>query len=94
MFFLDNYILCVNIVCASGVGCSNRQGINMKKILFASFVSIALVTPAVADGIVTETETVTMVEVVKYNLMHRVMSRLPRLCHVRNRTQSVWRHRR
>lgn len=39
----------------------------MKKILFASFVSIALVTPAVADGIVTETETVTTVEVVKYN---------------------------
>lgn len=39
----------------------------MKKILFASFLSMVIAAPAVADGVVTETETVTTVEVVEYN---------------------------
>lgn len=39
----------------------------MKKILFASFLSMVIVAPAVADGVVTETETITTVEVVEYN---------------------------
>ncbi len=39
----------------------------MKKFLFASFMGMVVSMPAVADGLVTETETVTTVEVVEYN---------------------------
>ena len=39
----------------------------MKKILFASIMAVIAVMPVMADGIVTETETVTTVEVLEYN---------------------------
>ncbi len=39
----------------------------MKKILFTSFIAMILSVPVMADGIVTETETVTTVEVLEYN---------------------------
>ena len=39
----------------------------MKKILFASFTAMIMATTVMADGVVTETETVTTVEVVEYN---------------------------
>ena len=39
----------------------------MKKFLFASFSAMIIATAAMADGIVTETETVTTVEVLEYN---------------------------
>lgn len=39
----------------------------MKKFLFASLVAFVVSIPAMADGIVTETETVTTVEVLDYN---------------------------
>lgn len=39
----------------------------MKNILFALFAAMVVATSAMADGIVSETETVTTVEVVEYN---------------------------
>ena len=39
----------------------------MKKFLFASFTAAILSAPAMADSIITETETVTTVEVVEYS---------------------------
>ena len=39
----------------------------MKKIFLFSFLVMTIIAPAVADGVVTETETVTTVEVVEYN---------------------------
>lgn len=48
-------------------GCSKLQGSSMKKVLFASFMAMVVAMPVMADGIVTETETVTTVEVVEYN---------------------------
>ena len=39
----------------------------MKKILFASFTAMIMATSSMADGIVTETETVTTVEVLEYS---------------------------
>lgn len=39
----------------------------MKKILLASFMAMIVAMPAMADGIVTETETLTTVEVLEYN---------------------------
>jgi hypothetical protein len=57
---------CAKIPLTSGVGC--RKGlkeINMKKILFTSFVAAIFVTSAMASEFVTETETTTTVEVVE-----------------------------
>ena len=39
----------------------------MKKLFLASFCAMTFIVPAVADGVVTETETVTSVEVLEYN---------------------------
>lgn len=39
----------------------------MKKFLFASFAATILAAPVMADGVVTETETVTTIEVVEYS---------------------------
>lgn len=39
----------------------------MKKILFVAFAAAIVAMPSMADGIVTETETVTTVEVLDYN---------------------------
>lgn len=39
----------------------------MKKLFLASFCAMTFIVPAVADGVVTETETVTTVEVLEHN---------------------------
>lgn len=46
----------------------------MKRILFASFMALFVVVPVMADGIVTETETITTVEVLEYNYTPRYVS--------------------
>ena len=55
------------VVDTSGVGCSNSKDKNMKQILFASVMAMGIVTAGIADGVVTETETITTVEVVEYS---------------------------
>lgn len=55
------------VVDTSGVGCSNSKDKNMKQVLFASVMAMGIVTAGMADGVVTETETITTVEVVEYS---------------------------
>ena len=64
--FIDIYYLCASILLPAGWGVV-VQGLTMKKILFTSFMAIIVSASAMADGVVSETETITTVEVVEYN---------------------------